>query len=72
MFHDIEGVKARMETLRREADRERLAAEVRRARRDPAATPARGRVRTEGEAGVSPGGRTRGGRRRVLRWGAGA
>ncbi|WP_326596394.1 hypothetical protein [Streptomyces sp. NBC_01803] len=72
MFQDFGSVEARMEILRREAERERLAAEVRAARRDSAATKPEGRVRTEREADVSPGGRIRGGRRWVLRWGAGA
>ncbi|WP_059011816.1 hypothetical protein [Streptomyces specialis] len=72
MFHEYDSVKARMETLRREADQERLAAEVRRARRDSAATNDGGRVRTVRDGEESPGGRTRGGRLRALRWGTGA
>jgi hypothetical protein len=68
IYHDPTFVQDRIETLRREADRERLAGQLRRRRRDEKDNnQTENRNRTERRAA----GRVTG-QRRVLRWGAGA
>ncbi|MGP3968625.1 hypothetical protein [Streptomyces sp. 6N223] len=75
-YHESFLVQERVETLRREAERERLAAEIRRSRRERDRSAKKEREKRDeekrqGRAEGRAGGRMPG-RRRTLRWGAGA